>query len=464
VGVLTRAVAWVEGPPRPQHAGVDQGLDHGVVGVTLFSLVVDDAFSREARGLFGEGAVLVNGIGDGGVDAARFELTRIRHPDIEVFAAVPGCGVDEAGAGVVGDVIAFEQRYLKVVSLPLQRVRSVGDLRRIDILLSDEGFDFRGFHHLGGKLVSENELVTLLGPILIRRFGDFVKTVGDFWRIADGSIARQRPWRRGPDHDRCANDIVRHARRAPIAIDRKLHPHHIRRVVLVFDLGFRQRGFLHHAPHHRLGATIQRAVGGEFHLLTRDLRFGEIIHGRVRMIPVADDAQPLEFLALHVEPVPGIGAALFPERHHGRGIPKIRLRLAHGAVVFLLDLPFDRQAVAVPARHVIGIEAEHLLALGHHVLEDLVERMPDMDVAIGVGRAVMKHEFRPAAGSLAQPLVEGDLVPVLEDFRLALRQAGAHREFRLRQEQGFGIVGCVGLLRLFGHECSGLAQRALKRD
>jgi len=52
-----------------------------------------------------------------------------------------------------------------------------------------------------------------------------------------------------------------------------------------------------------------------------------------------------------------------------------------------------------------------------------------------------------------------DLVPALEDLRLALRQACAHREFRLRQEQGFGIVGDVGFLRLFGHECSGLAQR-----
>ena len=155
----------------------------------------------------------------------------------------------------------------------------------------------------------------------------------------------------------------------------------------------------------------------------------------------------------------------FPaERHHRGGIAKIRLGLALGAVVLFLDLPFDRQAVAVPARHVIGIEAQHLLALGHDVLEDLVERMPDMDVAVGVGRAVMQHEFRSPGGVLAQPVVEADLVPASQDFRLAFGQAGAHREFRLRQEQGLGIVGNVGLLRLFGHECSGLAQGALKRD
>jgi len=57
----------------------------------------------------------------------------------------------------------------------------------------------------------------------------------------------------------------------------------------------------------------------------------------------------------------------------------------------------------------------------------------------------MQHEFRPAASALAQLAVEADLVPVLENFRLALRQAGAHREFGLRQEESLGIV-----LQLFG--------------
>ena len=82
-----------------------------------------------------------------------------------------------------------------------------------------------------------------------------------------------------------------------------------------------------------------------------------------------------------------------------------------------------------------------------------------MDVAVGVGRAVMQHEFGAALGALAQLAVEVDLVPVFQDFRLELGQAGAHREFRLRQEQGFGIVGEVGLLRFFGHECSDLARK-----
>jgi len=46
-------------------------------------------------------------------------------------------------------------------------------------------------------------------------------------------------------------------------------------------------------------------------------------------------------------------------------------RQAAGAV-FLLDDPLDRQAVAIPARHVGRVLAEHLLRPVDHVLEDFV--------------------------------------------------------------------------------------------
>ena len=99
-------ILMLEAAARQQHAGVDQRLDHGLVGVALLALVVDDALAGEARGLIGQRAVLVDGIGNRRRDAARFEFTRIRRPDIEVLAAVSGRGVHEAGAGVGGDVLA----------------------------------------------------------------------------------------------------------------------------------------------------------------------------------------------------------------------------------------------------------------------------------------------------------------------------------------------------------------------
>jgi hypothetical protein len=129
---------------------------------------------------------------------------------------------------------------------------------------------------------------------------------------------------------------------------RKLHPHRIAGEILVLHLRLGECGFLHHRPHHRLGAAIERAVRRELHHLARDLRFRRIGHGAVVVIPVPDAPEAHELLALHVDPVLGKGAAFaaeFDDRH-------LVLVAALGAV-FLLDLPFDRQAVAIPAGHVV---------------------------------------------------------------------------------------------------------------
>jgi hypothetical protein len=68
------------------------------------------------------------------------------------------------------------------------------------------------------------------------------------------------------------------------------------------------------------------------------------------------------------------------------------------AAVQLLDGVLDRQAVAVPARCVERVEAFQLAALDDHVLEDLVDRVADVDLAVGVRRAVVQDELGRAAG------------------------------------------------------------------
>ena len=92
-------------------------LDDGLVGIALIALVVDDALAGEARRFFGEEAVGIDGVGNARVDAARCELAPMRHPDVEVVAAVAGRGMDEARAGIVGDVIAIEEAARRSHSL-----------------------------------------------------------------------------------------------------------------------------------------------------------------------------------------------------------------------------------------------------------------------------------------------------------------------------------------------------------
>src|SRR4030095_6231764 len=85
--------------------------------------------------------------------------------------------------------------------------------------------------------------------------------------------------------------------------------------------------------------------------------------------------------------------------------------------VLLLDLPFDRQAMAVPARYVMAVLAQHLLGARDEILQDLVERMADMEGAVGVGRAVMQDELGPTAALGAQPVEELHVGPPLQELR-----------------------------------------------
>ena len=60
----------------------------------------------------------------------------------------------------------------------------------------------------------------------------------------------------------------------------------------------------------------------------------------------------------------------------------------------------DRQAVAVPAGDVGAVEAPHRQRADDEVLEHLVEQVPHVDLAVGVGRAVVQDLARRAGAGL----------------------------------------------------------------
>ena len=209
---------------------------------------------------------------------------------------------------------------------------------------------------------------------------------------------------------------------------------------MVLDLRLGERGLLHRRPQYRAQAAIQRAVQQELADLGGDRGLGRIVHGGVALAPGALDAETAKLRHLHREPVLGVGAALGAELQH-----RDRVLVLLGLAVLLLDLPLDRQAVAVPAGDVVGVVAGHLAGAVDDVLVDLVQRGADMDVAVRIGRAVVQDEFRPPArgGTQAGPQVH--LLPAGEDLRLALRQVAAHREGGLRQEHGVAVVALGGI-------------------
>ena len=117
----------------------------------------------------------------------------------------------------------------------------------------------------------------------------------------------------------------------------------------------------------------------------------------------------------------------------------------------LLDLHLDRHPVAVPAGHVRRIEPRHRPALDDDVLQDLVERMPDVDVGVRVRRAVVQHEARaPGATPRGSPRRLCFCCHSLHPARLAPGEIAAHRKRRVGQIQRRLVIG----FRIVGHAVS----------
>ena len=89
-----------------------------------------------------------------------------------------------------------------------------------------------------------------------------------------------------------------------------------RRVVAVLDFGLGQRGAAMDAPVHRLLALVDQPLLHEPAERARDRRLIPEVHRDVGMVPVAEDAEPLEFLRHHADEPLGVGAARAPEVGH----------------------------------------------------------------------------------------------------------------------------------------------------
>jgi len=79
--------------------------------------------------------------------------------------------------------------------------------------------------------------------------------------------------------------------------------------------------------------------------------------------------------------------------------------------------------------------AHRKLEIGYvnEVLEDLVQRLAEVDLAVGVGRPVVQHVGGPFGRAFADPAVDADAVPPVQDLGLPLRQVGLHRELGARE-------------------------------
>ena len=399
-----------------QLAHLVEQRDGGAVGVALLAVLRVDALAREQRHMRIIRAVLGH---------------RVRHfhavgdAQLVVVGAMARRDVHEARAGIGRHEVPREQAHVEFEAMPAERMRSD---QAFQIIARNLGHDLRRelrfLGHRIDQLAGQHQPLADAGLAAFGDGGDFDQRVGDVAAVGERAVARHGPGRRRPDHDRSAVELAALRRH-----DREADMDRVRRMVVILDLGLGQRGLLDHRPQHRLRALVETAIHQELAQFLHDDRLGLVLHRRVVIVPVAVDAEALELLALDRDPVIGEGAALAAELDDRNLV----LVLLLGAVLFL-DLPLDRQAVAVPARDVVAVLAQHLLGARDEVLQDLVERVADVEIAVGVGRAVVQHELRPPLALDPQPVPQLHVGPALQELGLLLRQARAHGKVGLRQE------------------------------
>ena len=115
-------IAVLQPAAREQHVALDQRVDDGLVGIALLAVVVDDARRAALRSGPKPGASLVKKPASSTVKGMAVSMPRAAqlrrgvHPGVKVLAAMAGRGVHEAGAGIVGDVVAGEHRDREFVA------------------------------------------------------------------------------------------------------------------------------------------------------------------------------------------------------------------------------------------------------------------------------------------------------------------------------------------------------------
>ena len=204
---------------------------------------------------------------------------------------------------------------------------------------------------------------------------------------------------------------------------------------MIFDFGLGQRRALYRAPHHGLRTTEHEAGFDDFQEFFGDGGFGLIIHRAIRIGEIGHQAHALALTALDLNPFLCIDAAGSAEFCGWDFV----LLTALGAKLFF-DLPFNRQTVAIPARYKVCVKTQNLARPADKVLQAVVQRMPDVGVAVRIGRAVMKDKARAPCAGFTLATIEVFCLPFRDKLRLLLRQACAHGERGVGQEDGGAIV------------------------
>ena len=207
-------------------------------------------------------------------------------------------------------------------------------------------------------------------------------------------VPRQGPGCRRPDHHENLSFapvfmFSRHSAEQVTFIGYgKTHIDCRRLFIQILHLCFRQCGAAIQTPVYRLKTPHKVLRFNHLAQRTHNVRFGLVIHGQVRRIPISQHSQPLKI---------GLLSGYLFLRVFAASIAK-RARIHPYAYLadLLLHLVFNGQPMAVPAGHIRAIQPIEAVRLDDNVFQDFIDGMPEMDVAVGIGWTVMQ-DILPSA-------------------------------------------------------------------
>ena len=333
----------------------------------------------------------------------------------------------DAGAVVGGGVVGQVHRAQALVAC-VRVGQRVGKVHATQLLTQAGG------HYLAGDAVARQALVHQRGGQQQQAITGVHQRIFERRVEVQRLVGREGPGRGGPDHHEGGFGQGRQTKGRGQLGGFGAGEGHVNRLALlvgIFDFKLGQRRAAIETPVHGFQAAVDKTP---LHHALERADFTALvgkIHRAVRVLPIAQHAQALEIGHLDADLLGGIGAAL-----------GLHLVAAQRPAKLLFDRVFNRQPVAIPTGHVLGIKAGQLAGLDDHVLEHLVDGVAHVDGAVGVGRAVVQDELGRSAARGAQLLVHAFVLPLLHPTRLALGQVAAHRKRGVGQVEGAAVVGC----------------------
>ena len=358
----------------------------------------------------------------------RIGLQTIFQANFIVLAAMSRRGMHTARAGFQGDMIAENDERGTVIERMARFKTLQGRARALAYNRVPAPAECCGalFQKVAGQYI-------LLAALLHQR-------IDKLGMHGHGQVVRQSPGCGGPDHDKGAGRVRRDKGLLQSLVRQREADEHGRRGMIgVFHLGFGQGRPAVAAPVDGLLAAHDLALlhkGGQFG--SGDGLIGRL-HGHIRIGPVAQNAQALEFPALDVEKFLRVLAAAFADRMSGQ--------ILFPVAQFHFHIMFDGQPVTVPAGHIGRGPAQQIARLDHNILENLVQRRAQMNMTVGIGRAVMQHIPPPFARSFLHETIGVRLFPELQRLRFLLDKVRLHRKPGIRQIEGRFIFSHGHILR-----------------